>query len=78
MRLFRVVSNSYEAKSLTLTTNIEFSRWGIALAGETLAAAMVGRIVHHIGAPWSFEARAGGWRSRCCWETQGGASLVFR
>lgn len=45
--LFQVISNSYETKSLILTTNIEFSRWGAVLADEKLAAAAVDRIVHH-------------------------------
>jgi len=45
--LFQVVSASYETKSLVITTNIEFSRWGTVLADEKLAAAMVDRIVHH-------------------------------
>lgn len=45
--LFQVISNSYESKSLILTTNIEFSKWGTVLADEKLAAATVDRIVHH-------------------------------
>ena len=45
--LFQVISESYEARSLILTTNIEFSRWGTIFADEKLAAAAVDRIVHH-------------------------------
>ena len=45
--LFQVISSSYESRSLILTTNIEFSRWGAVLADEKLAAAAVDRIVHH-------------------------------
>ena len=45
--LFQVISNSYESKSLVLTTNIEFSKWGSVLADEKLGAATVDRIVHH-------------------------------
>lgn len=39
--LFQVVSASYETRSLIITTNIEFSKWGTVLADEKLAAAMV-------------------------------------
>ena len=45
--LFHVMSMSYETKSLIVTTNIEFSRWGAVLADEKLAAAAVDRIIHH-------------------------------
>lgn len=45
--LFQVISTSYETKSVILTTNIEFSRWGAVLADEKLAAAAVDRIIHH-------------------------------
>lgn len=45
--LFQVISESYESRSLILTTNIEFSRWGAIFADEKLAAAAVDRIVHH-------------------------------
>lgn len=45
--LFQVMSMSYERRSLIVTTNIEFSRWGAVLADEKLAAAAVDRIIHH-------------------------------
>ena len=45
--LFQVISESYESKSMILTTNIEFSRWSSIFADEKLAAAAVDRIVHH-------------------------------
>lgn len=45
--LFQVMSMSYEARSLIVTTNIEFSRWGAVLADDKLAAAAVDRIIHH-------------------------------
>ena len=45
--LFQVVSESYESRSLMITTNIEFSKWAAVLADEKLAAAMIDRIVHH-------------------------------
>lgn len=45
--LFQVVAECYEKRSLILTTNIEFSKWGTVLGGDKLAAAMIDRIVHH-------------------------------
>lgn len=51
--LFRVISDGYEARSLILTTNTEFSQWATIFADEKLAAASVDRIVHH-GRPVEF------------------------
>lgn len=45
--LFRVVADSYECKSLILTTNLEFSKWGGIFTDEQMAAAMIDRLVHH-------------------------------
>lgn len=45
--LFQVISSCYERRSLILTTNIEFSKWGTVLGDEKLAAATIDRIVHH-------------------------------
>lgn len=45
--LFQVVSSCYEKRSLLLTTNIEFGKWGTVLGDDKLAAAMIDRIVHH-------------------------------
>ncbi|MEI6388931.1 MAG: IS21-like element helper ATPase IstB [Spirochaetota bacterium] len=45
--LFRVIADSYEAKSLILTTNLEFSKWGGIFTDEQMAAAMIDRLVHH-------------------------------
>ena len=45
--LFRVVSDSYESKSLILTTNLEFSRWGGVFTDDQMTAAMIDRLVHH-------------------------------
>ena len=39
--LFRIVSDSYERKSLILTTNMEFSKWGSVFTDEQMAAAMI-------------------------------------
>lgn len=45
--LFRVISDSYESKSLILTTNLEFSMWGGIFTDDQMAAAMIDRLVHH-------------------------------
>lgn len=45
--LFRVVADSYESKSLILTTNLEFSKWGGIFTDEQMAAAMIDRLIHH-------------------------------
>ena len=45
--LFQVISRVYESKSLLLTTNLEFSRWGTVLTEESMASAMVDRLLHH-------------------------------
>ena len=45
--LFRVIADSYESKSLILTTNLEFSKWGSVFTDEQMAAAMIDRLVPH-------------------------------
>jgi DNA replication protein DnaC len=45
--LFRVVSDSYETRSLVLTTNLEFSKWGTVFTDDQMAAAMIDRLAHH-------------------------------
>lgn len=45
--LFQVISRCYESKSLMLTTNLEFSRWGTVLTEEQMASALVDRLLHH-------------------------------
>ena len=44
--VFQVIADSYEHKSLILTTNLPFSEWGKIVADEQLAAAMIDRIVN--------------------------------
>ena len=39
--------DSYESKSLLLTTNLEFSKWGSIFTDDQMAAAMIDRLVHH-------------------------------
>jgi len=55
--LFRVIADSYESKSLILTTNLEFSKWGGIFTDEQMAAAMIDRLVHH-GHLLMFEAKS--------------------
>lgn len=45
--LFQAVSACYERRSVIVTTNIEFSKWGIALGDDKLASALIDRLVHH-------------------------------
>lgn len=45
--LFRIVSDSYERRSLVLTTNLEFSKWGSIFTDDQMAAAMIDRLAHH-------------------------------
>lgn len=45
--LFRVIADSYECKSLILTTNLEFSKWGGIFTDDQMAAAMIDRLIHH-------------------------------
>lgn len=45
--LFRIISDSYERRSLMITTNLEFSKWGSVLTDDQMAAAMIDRLAHH-------------------------------
>lgn len=45
--LFQVMSDCYERRSMVITTNIEFSKWGAVFGDDKLAAAAIDRIVHH-------------------------------
>lgn len=46
-RVFQVIADSYERKSLIVTTNLPFSQWGKIVTDEQLATAMIDRIVHY-------------------------------
>lgn len=41
------MADSYEAHSLILTTNLEFSRWGTVFTDDQMTAAMIDRLAHH-------------------------------
>lgn len=45
--LFQVMSDCYEKRSLVVTTNIEFSKWGVIFGDDKLAQALIDRIMHH-------------------------------
>lgn len=45
--LFQVIADAYEQRSLVITTNLEFSRWGTVFGDDNMAAAIIDRLVHH-------------------------------
>lgn len=45
--LFRILADSYERRSVILTTNLEFSKWGTIFTDDQMAAAMIDRLAHH-------------------------------
>ena len=55
--LFRVIADSYEKKSLILTTNIEFSKWGSVFTDDQMTAAMIDRLIHY-GHLFLFEGKS--------------------
>lgn len=44
---FQLVSDRYEQSSLIVTSNRAFSEWGTIFHDETIAAAIIDRLVHH-------------------------------
>ena len=44
---FQLVSSRYERASLIVTSNKEVGRWGEVFGDDTVAAAMIDRLVHH-------------------------------
>jgi DNA replication protein DnaC len=45
--LFQVVSDSYERRSLILTTNLQFSKWVTIFYDEQMTASIIDRVVHY-------------------------------
>lgn len=45
--LFEVIADSYERRSVIITTNIEFSRWTHILFDEQMTGALLDRLLHH-------------------------------
>lgn len=50
--LYQVMAATYEPRSMIVTTNIEFSRWGTVLGDDKLANATVDRIMNHPSKGW--------------------------
>ena len=44
---FQLISARYERASVIVTSNKPFSRWGEVIGDDTVAAAMIDRLVHH-------------------------------
>jgi DNA replication protein DnaC len=45
-RLFQIFASRYETKSTIVTTNLEFSKWVNFLGDQTMATALIDRLVH--------------------------------
>jgi DNA replication protein DnaC len=45
--LFRFVAAAYEKRSLIVTTNVAFERWTTFLPEETVATAILDRLLNH-------------------------------
>ena len=45
--LVQVIADGCEERSLSITTNLVFSRWGTVFGDDNMAAAVIDRIVHH-------------------------------
>jgi DNA replication protein DnaC len=45
--LFQAMGDCYERRSLVITTNIEFSKWGVVFGDDKMASALIDRIMHH-------------------------------
>ena len=45
--LYQVVSRCHEKRSVIITTNMEFGKWGAVLGDDKMAAALVDRLVYH-------------------------------
>lgn len=45
--LYQVASRCHERRSVIITTNMEFGKWGTVLGDDKMAAALVDRLVYH-------------------------------
>ncbi|HBG7265061.1 TPA: IS21-like element helper ATPase IstB [Clostridioides difficile] len=45
--LFQLISRRYESKSIIITTNVPFSKWGESLNDSVIANAILDRLLHH-------------------------------
>lgn len=57
--LFRLVSMRYERGSIIITSNYNFNEWGEVFSDQVVAAAIIGRLVHHDGSSISMEQATG-------------------
>ena len=44
---FQLIANRYEQGSIIITSNLPFARWGEVFGDDTIAAAMIDRLIHH-------------------------------
>ncbi len=45
--LFQLIAKRYENKSTIITTNVNFSKWGEVFGDNTIANAILDRLLHH-------------------------------
>ncbi len=45
--LFQVISMCYEAKSIVITTNLQFGQWNHVFGDPILTEAVIDRLIHH-------------------------------
>ena len=45
--LYQIISKCHERRSVIITTNMEFGKWGAVLGDDKMAAALVDRLVYH-------------------------------
>ncbi|WP_437793504.1 ATP-binding protein [Mitsuokella multacida] len=79
--LFRIVSGSYERKSLILTMNLACSKWVNVFTNEQMAAAMIDRMPYHdyllMELPDGTCSHAAGYRNKLCLLTRPAESWEF-
>lgn len=61
--LFQVISQRYERRSIALTTNLPFERWGEIFPEEMTATAVIDRLIHH-GSLFGFSGESHRLRTR--------------
>lgn len=44
---FQLIASRYEQGSVMVNSNLPFGRWGETFSDDVIAAAMIGRLVHH-------------------------------
>ena len=47
LMFFRLINERYEKKSTIVTTNADFKYWGDIFSDNTLASAILDRLLHH-------------------------------